>query len=67
MEQFLGQDHYALVQIPPGVWNGFKGMSDPFALVANCCTHTHDPLANRTERLDPFDNDIPYDWRICCH
>lgn len=67
MEIFLGPDHYALVQIPPGIWNGFKGMSDPFAIVANCCTHPHDPTANRTERMDPFDNHIPYDWQLKCH
>lgn len=65
-EIFLGPDHYALVQVPPGVWNGFKGMSDPHAIVANCCTHAHDARADRTERLDPFDNDIPYDWSVRC-
>ena len=43
--------------IPPGVWNGFKGMSDPHAIVANCCTHAHDP--SRSERLDPFDEPHP--------
>jgi dTDP-4-dehydrorhamnose 3,5-epimerase len=58
-EVFLGPDQYALVQIPPGVWNGFKGLSES-AIVANCCTHSHDP--RRSERLDPHDNAIPYDW-----
>ena len=67
MELFLGQDDYSLVQIPPGIWNGFKGMTDPHAIVANCCTHAHDPIADRTERLDPFENSIPYDWRLKCH
>lgn len=67
MEKFLGPDDYSLVQIPPGVWNGFKGMSEPQAVVANCCTHAHDPEAARTERLDPFENGIPYDWRVKCH
>jgi dTDP-4-dehydrorhamnose 3,5-epimerase len=61
-EIFLGPDNHALVVIPPGVWNGTKGMSDPLAIVANCATHPHDPA--RTTRLDPFDNDIPYDWGI---
>lgn len=60
MEEFLGPENYSLVVIPPGIWCGFKGMSEPFALVANCCTHLHDPL--RTTRLDPFKNHIPYDW-----
>jgi dTDP-4-dehydrorhamnose 3,5-epimerase len=64
-EVFLGPDSYSLVIIPPGVWNGFKGMSDPYAMVANCCTHAHDP--SRSSRLDPFENGIPYDWAIRNH
>jgi len=62
MEVFLGPDNYSLVVIPPDVWNGHKGMSDPFAMIANCCTHPHDPA--RSVRLDPFDNPIPYDWAV---
>ena len=62
VEVFLGPDNYALVVIPPGIWNGFKGMSDPYAILANCCTHPHDPA--RSERLDPFENAIPYDWGV---
>jgi dTDP-4-dehydrorhamnose 3,5-epimerase len=61
-EIFLGPDNHSLVLIPPGIWNGTKGMSAPFAIVANCCTHPHDP--SRTTRLDPFDNHIPYEWGI---
>jgi dTDP-4-dehydrorhamnose 3,5-epimerase len=59
-ERFLGPDDYSLVVIPPGVWTGMKGLTD-VALVANCATHPHDP--GRTERLDPEDPSIPYDWR----
>ncbi len=62
LEVFLGPENYSLVIIPPGVWSGFKGMSDPFAIVANCCTHPHDPL--RSMRIDPFENHIPYDWGV---
>ena len=65
MEIFLGPDNYSLVIIPPDVWNGFKGMSDPFALVANCCTHPHDPT--RSSRMDPFDNFIDYNWDVKNH
>ena len=32
------------------------------ALVANCATIPHDP--EEIERLDPFENDIPYDWAL---
>lgn len=62
VEIFLGQDNYSLVVIPPQIWNGFKGMSEPYAIVANCCTHVHDP--SRSTRLDPFKNHIPYDWAV---
>lgn len=63
-EHFLGPDDYSLVQIPPGVWNGFKGMTR-MALLANCCTHPHD--MSRSDRLDPFENHIPYDWAVRQH
>jgi len=64
-EIFLGPDSYSLAVVPPGVWNGFKGMSDPYAIVANACTHPHDPA--RSRRLDPFENEIPYDWAVRQH
>ena len=64
-EVFLGPDNHSLVVIPPEVWNGFKGMSDPYAIVANCCPHTHDPA--RTTRLSPFDGSIPYSWDVHQH
>ena len=62
LEVFLGPDDYSLVVIPPGIWNGFKGMSDPWAIVANCATHPHDP--SHSKRLDPFANHIPYQWEV---
>jgi dTDP-4-dehydrorhamnose 3,5-epimerase len=62
LEVYLGPDNYSLVIIPPEVWNGFKGMSEPLAIIANCCTHPHDPT--RSSRLDPFANEIPYDWDV---
>lgn len=64
-ELFLGPDDYSLVVIPPDIWTGFKGMSDPYAIVANCCTHPHDP--SLTTRLDPFTDHIPYDWAVRHH
>jgi len=59
MELFVGQANYVLVKIPPGVWNGFKGIGLDPAIVANCATIPHDP--NEIERMDPFKNSIPYD------
>lgn len=62
MELFVGEDNYCLVKIPPGIWNGFKGMGTKPAIVANCATIPHDP--KEISRLDPVKNDIPYKWDI---
>ena len=59
-EFFLGPDDYSLVMIPPGVWNGFTGMSHPESILANCCTHPHDP--SRSIHKAPRDPEIPYAW-----
>jgi dTDP-4-dehydrorhamnose 3,5-epimerase len=61
-ELHVGELDFVLVTIPPLVWNGFKGEGGDPALVANCATLPHDP--DEIERVDPFDNDIPYDWAL---
>lgn len=61
-EFFLGPDSYSLVTVPPGVWNGFKGIGTEMAIVANCATIAHDP--DEIERKDPFDPSVPYDWGL---
>ena len=61
MELFIGDDNYCLVQIPPGVWNGFKAIGNRKAIVANCCTHSHGNF--KSERMHPIKNSIiPYNW-----
>ena len=59
---FVGRANYQLVKIPPGIWNGFKGMGTELAIVANCATIPHDP--DEIDRVDPLKNDIPYDWAV---
>ena len=61
-ELHLGELNYALVTIPPLIWNGFKAEGQRPALVANCATVPHDP--EEIERLDPFSDEIPYDWAL---
>jgi dTDP-4-dehydrorhamnose 3,5-epimerase len=62
VELHIGELNYALVTIPPLVWNGFKGEGASTALVANCSTVPHAP--DEIVRDDPFVNDIPYDWAL---
>jgi dTDP-4-dehydrorhamnose 3,5-epimerase len=61
-EVFLGESNYALVRVPPGVWNGFKGVGTAPSIVANCADTPHRP--DEITRMDPFDPRIPYDWAL---
>lgn len=62
VEIFTGELTYALITIPPGVWNGVKGVGTVPAMIANCATEPHDPA--EIVRLDPFSSTIPYDWSL---
>lgn len=59
-EIFLGEDNYVLVQIPPGIANGYKAYGDKMVILANAATEPHDP--NEMLRMDPDTDKIPYDW-----
>lgn len=61
-EIYLGEGNYALAHVPPGIWNGFKGVGSVTAIVANCASHAHDP--DEIERMDPFTKHLGYDWSL---
>ncbi len=61
-EFFLSTENYCLVTVPPLLWNGFKGIRDKSAILANCATLPHDP--SEIERKPPYDPSIPYDWQM---
>jgi dTDP-4-dehydrorhamnose 3,5-epimerase len=61
-EFFAGEHKPMLIHIPPLILHGFKCISEHEAMVINCPTevyHYHDP---DEFRVDPHQNDIPYDW-----
>ena len=61
-ELYIGRENYALVKIPPYVWNGFKAVGTETAIVANCASIPHDP--NEMVRRPAEDPSIPYDWAL---
>ena len=61
-EIFFGEDNYVLVQIPPGIANGYKAYGDKLVVMANCATEPHSPEEMR--RVPPDDGSIPYDWSL---
>ena len=61
-EFFIGVHNPMLVQIPPGVLHGFKGISSHAAIVINISTEPYHPARPDEYRLDPYDSGIAYDW-----
>ena len=62
-QYYLGLHNPLLVQIPMGVYHGWMCISTEEAVIVNVPTkcYAHD---NPDEfRLDPHENDIPYDWK----
>ncbi|MBN2071284.1 MAG: dTDP-4-dehydrorhamnose 3,5-epimerase family protein [Candidatus Krumholzibacteriota bacterium] len=61
-EFFAGTHNPVRVQIPPGVCHGFKCVSPGEAVVINTVTENYNYDDPDEFRIDPRDNDIPYDW-----
>ena len=59
----LSLESQELVHIPKLVYHGFKGVSDSEAMVINTPTMPYNYKNPDEFRVDPYDNNIPYDWR----
>ncbi len=56
----LSQKPYCRLTVPPGIWFGFKGVSDGLNLICNVADIPHDPK----EVLRKEINEIEVDWSI---
>ena len=54
----IGDDRYARITVPPGIWFAFKGINSTQSLVLNIASIPHDQ--NEVERLQL--SDIDYLW-----
>ena len=61
-EIFISPENYQLVTVPPGIWNGFKGIGLETSIVANCSTVPHS--SDEIKRKKYNDDLIPYNWDI---
>ena len=62
-ELFIGVHNPQLVQIPPLVYHGIKGISVEEAIVINIPTEPYDYEHPDEYRVDPYSGEVPYDWR----
>ena len=63
-EFFLGEKHPLLVRIPPEVVHGFKTVGIEPGYVINCPTAPYNRESPDECRIDPWENEIPYDWTL---
>ena len=61
-EFFLGEHNPLLVQIPNLVLHGFKCISQDEAICINCPTDAFNYQQPDEFKMDPHNNDIPYNW-----
>lgn len=61
-EYFMGEHNPMLVQVPKGVYHGWKCVSEDEAYVINCPDQPYNYSQPDEYRLDPHKNDIPYKW-----
>jgi dTDP-4-dehydrorhamnose 3,5-epimerase len=61
-EFFMGELNSLLVVIPPGVLHGMKAVGGEPGYLVNCPTEPYAYDEPDEYRVDPHDNDIPYDW-----
>ena len=60
---YLGIHNPLLVQIPVDVYHGWMCVSEEEAIVVNIPTEVYNYENPDEHRVDPHQNDIPYDWR----
>ena len=61
-EFFSGDDDRYLIQIPAGVYHGFKNIGADDLYVLNLPTNTYKYDSPDELRVDPNSGTIPYDW-----
>ena len=54
----IGEEQYALLTVPPGIWFGFQGKASGRSLLMNVADMAHDP----DEVLRKKTSEIVYNW-----
>lgn len=59
---YLGEHCPGLLRIPPGVMHGWMCVGQTEAYIVNIASEVYDYEEPDEYRIDPHENDIPYDW-----
>lgn len=61
-EFYIGIHNPRLIHIPPGICHGWMCVGSQEAIVINMPTMAYNYNDPDEHRIDPHNNDIPYDW-----
>lgn len=61
-EVYMGEHCPGLLRIPPGVLHGWMCVSQVEAYIVNVVSEVYNYSDPDEYRLDPHENDIPYEW-----
>lgn len=61
-EFFMGEHNPLLVRVPPGLQHGWKCTGEGEAYIINVASEVYDYESPDEQRLDPHQNDVPYQW-----
>lgn len=63
-EFFIGEYNPCLISVPPGIYHGWKGISEEEAYVISVPTEPYNYADPDEFRLPPDTPDIPYEWLL---
>jgi len=63
-EFFIGEHNPLLLHIPTGVFHGWKCVGNTEALIVNTPSKPYNYEQPDEYRIDPHENNIPYDWQL---
>lgn len=57
-EVIIGDENYKRINVPPGIWFGFKGLNHPTSVIMNVADMEHNP----EEVMRKSINEFKYSW-----
>jgi dTDP-4-dehydrorhamnose 3,5-epimerase len=63
-EFFMGEHNFSILQIPPLVYHGFKGIGTKEAIVICCPTEVYNYKKPDEFRIPPRSKKVPYNWAL---
>tara|TARA_Y100000739_G_C20614052_1_gene470723 strand:+ start:1502 stop:1921 length:420 start_codon:yes stop_codon:yes gene_type:complete len=54
-EVIIGEENYQRINVPPGIWFGFKGLNQPTSVIMNVADMEHNPNEISRKSINEFE------------